>query len=56
MLIKYTVEKFMSTLEGVDYTKTFQELKLKYEQDKFEKENKKRLVLASYPVLFPWKQ
>jgi len=41
-LVKYTVEKFMSSLESLDYTQTFQELKLKYEQNKYNKENKKR--------------
>ena len=41
-LVKYTVEKFMTSLESLDYTQTFQELKVKHEQNKYEKENKKR--------------
>ena len=39
-LMVYTVDNFMSTLETVDYVKTFKELKLKYEQDKEEKNNR----------------
>jgi len=41
-LVKYTVEKFMATLEGVDYTKTFQQLNEKHEENKQKKEEKKR--------------
>lgn len=34
ILINYIVEKFMSTLESVQYIGTFQSLKLKYDQER----------------------
>ena len=32
-LLKYVVERFMESLEGVDYVETFKTMKLRYEQE-----------------------
>ena len=40
-LVKYTVERFMASLEELNYTKTFQQLKEKHKQNKLKDDKKK---------------